>query len=441
MNKPFLLFQGPVRSRSGYGEHTRDLIISLASMGKYDIKIAPTRWGDCPETGLDLSNPEHQTLERLMMSDNKLPKQPDIFINCSVPNEWQPVGKYNIGITAGIETTACDPTWIEGCNRMDLIIVPSKHSRDVIRNSVYDKLDNTTKKKIGDLQLEKPIEVLFEGLDTVVYKKFSDPIKSIDDQLKNVEEEFCFLYVGHWLYGKMGHDRKDTGMLITTFCNTFAGKESRPALVLKSSTATFSIMDRNILLEKIKGIRAQVGDGCPNVYLLHGDLTNEEMNGLYNHPKVKVHISFTKGEGFGRPLLEATVSEKPVIASAWSGQLDFLHPKYSTLLPGQLKEVHRSAMWKGVINGGTQWFYVDYQMAEKVLRDVYTSYESYIPGAIKQAEHSLSNFSMSKMTEIFTQIIHKYITIQLVPEEVSVKLPNLKKVNAPRLNLPKLKKV
>ena len=130
-NKPFLLFQGPVRSRSGYGDHTRDLIKSLIDIDLFDIKIAATMWGTCPETELNENTPINSLLKSMILDTNQLPKQPDIYINCSIPNEWQKVGKYNIGITAGIETTICDPTWIEGCNRMDLVIVPSHHSKNV----------------------------------------------------------------------------------------------------------------------------------------------------------------------------------------------------------------------------------------------------------------------------------------------------------------------
>ena len=145
--KPLLLFQGPARSRSGYGDHTRDLILSLIDMNKFDIKIAPTKWGDCPETGLE-GHLNRSTLEGLFMKSNQLESQPDVFINCSVPNEFQPVGKYNIGITAGIETTICDPSWIEGCNRMDLIIVPSHHSKNVFLNTKFDKWIIIQKKKL-----------------------------------------------------------------------------------------------------------------------------------------------------------------------------------------------------------------------------------------------------------------------------------------------------
>ena len=295
-----LLFQGPVRSRSGYGDHTRDLIMSLIDMDKFDLHIAATKWGDCPETGLS-GIPDRAKLESRIMTSNQLNKQPDIYINCSVPNEFEPIGKYNIGITAGIETTICDASWIIGCNKMDLIIVPSQHSKDVFESTVYDKMDDRTKAKIGSVKVEKPIEVLFEGADLSIFKQLNGVDNtSVDQELNSIEEDFNFLYVGHWLDGKLGHDRKDTGMLIKTFCTAFSGAKVKPALILKTSSATFSILDRKRIYEKIQGITSQIND-APNVYLLHGDLTTEEMNGLYNHSKIKAHISFTKGEGFGRP--------------------------------------------------------------------------------------------------------------------------------------------
>ena len=99
------------------------------------------------------------------------------------------------------------------------------------------------------------------------------------------------------------------------------------------------------------------------MYLLHGDLTEKEMASLYNHPKVKVHVSFTKGEGFGRPLLEASLSGKPVIAPGWSGHLDFLDPNDSILLGGHLNDVHDSAIWDKVIIKGSKWFDIDPNMA------------------------------------------------------------------------------
>ena len=441
--KPFLLFQGPVKSRSGYGDHTRDLLKSLISMDIFDIKIAATIWGTCPETELNENTPINNQLKSMILTTNQLPKQPDVYVNCSIPNEWQPVGKFNIGITAGIETTIADPSWIEGCNRMDLVIVPSHHAKNVFLSSKYDQINNKTNQKTGELKIQKPIEVLFEGADTNIFRQLSKPQETVDHELKNISESFCFLYVGHWLDGKLGHDRKDTGMLVKTFLQSFQNKKNAPALILKTSSATFSIIDRNIILKKVNDIKKGMSGKLPNVYVLHGDLTPEEMNGLYNHPKVKAHISFTKGEGFGRPLLEASISGKPVIASGWSGHIDFLDRDNSVMLPGQLKEVHKSARWKGVINEGSSWFYVDYPNAQRIIRDVYKSYKNYLPGARKQAYKSRTNFSLEKMTEVFTSIVKKYVNTSPAPQQVQLNLPKLKKTSAeaPKINLPKLKRV
>ena len=191
---------------------------------------------------------------------------------------------------------------------------------------------------------------------------------TINDTLNNINEQFAFLFVGHWLQGSPGHDRKDIHTLIDTFCKTFKNRQIKPALILKTSGASFSVVDRNTMTQKINSVLEKYGKSGPSVYLLHGDLTPEEMNSLYNHPKVKAHISFTKGEGFGRPLLEASVSQKPVIATNWSGHVDFL--KHSILLPGEVKQVHKSAIWKDVIVPESGWFYVNQNYASKIMKDV-----------------------------------------------------------------------
>jgi len=130
--------------------------------------------------------------------------------------------------------------------------------------------------------------------------------------------------------------------MIKTFCDTFKGKAKKPALFLKTSGASYSIIDREEILQKIRAIRTN--DSLPNVYLLHGSITDDEMNGLYNHKKVKAMVSFTHGEGYGRPFAEFAVSEKPIITSNWSGHVDFLDKEYSILLPGELKQIDSSVV-------------------------------------------------------------------------------------------------
>ena len=289
MSKPLLLFQAPIATRSGYGSHSRDLVRSIIKSNKYDLHIVSMPWGDCPMNALDQTK-DKNIIDKIMRTP-ELPRQPEIFIQVSVPNEFQKVGKYNIGITAGIETTMCSAEWLEGLNRMDLNIVPSNHSKKVFEEAEYTAKDQRGN-IVNTLKSTKPLEVLFEGADTDIYKKTDDIPSTINDELDKIDNDFCFLYVGHWLRGDLGQDRKDTGMLVKVFLETFKNQKNPPGLIMKTSGATFSIIDKYALLGKVNAIRKTIEGAktLPNIHILHGDLTDEEMNGLYNHPKVKVHI-------------------------------------------------------------------------------------------------------------------------------------------------------
>lgn len=261
-------------------------------------------------------------------------------------------------------------------------------------------------------------------------KKIKKSESEIYQILESIEEDFLFEFTGHWLQGAIGQDRKDVGMLIKTFLETFKGKGKKPGLILKTSSATYSIMDREEILEKINQIRAHVGDSdLPNIYLLHGELTDEEINELYNHPKVKAHVTFTKGEGYGRPLLEASVSQKPVIAPAYSGHLDFLDKEMSVLLPGQLTQIHPSAVVQNMLIPESSWFTVDYKKAADVLEDIFKNSKKYSEGAKRQSYRSRTEFSLEKMGEKLIELIDDKI-----PKPIQLKLPSLKRIDLPKLH-------
>lgn len=430
--RPNLVISCPASSRSGYGDHSRDLIRSLISLDKFNVQVLDQVWGNCPRNALNQKTDQ----DIISRCTNQLQSQPDVWIQVTVPNEFQPVGKYNIGITAGMETDAVSAPWIEGCNRMNLVIVPSKHSKDVFEKSTYDRQDKQSGQVVGQLKVTTPIEVLFEGLDLSIFNKVLDKSKlpaTIVNSIDEIPEEFCYLFVGHWLKGDMGHDRKDVGSVVQTFLHAFKGKASRnqPALILKTSTAGFSVIDREDMLSKINAIKKTIGTiNLPKIYLLHGDLTSDEMNGLYNHPKVKSMISFTHGEGFGRPLLEFSVTGKPVIASNWSGHTDFLD-KYGVGLPGELKQVHQSAVWENVIIPESKWYYVNHGYAAGVLKDVVANYKKYLETSRKQTQYVKDNFTLEHMNSLFASIIDSN-----VPE-----FPEEKELVLPKLKLPKLEKV
>ena len=237
MSKPFMFIQAPVATRSGYGSHARDICRALIKMDKFDIKIASLNWGNTPMNALNDQDPNDKIIIDKLFRDNNLTKQPDIGVEIRIPNEYQCIGKFNIGITAGIETTLVSPKWVEGCNRVNLNIVPSEHSKLVFEETSYSRTDERTKQPGPPLKLEKPMEVLFEGADTNIYKKTNEIPLSLHRELDSIKEDYNFLYVGHWLKGDFGHDRKDTGMLIKVFLETFKNLDNPPGLILKTSGA------------------------------------------------------------------------------------------------------------------------------------------------------------------------------------------------------------
>ena len=429
-NKPTCAIVAPVATVSGYGSRSRDLIRAIIALDKYQVQIISTRWGGTPINALT-QGVDDDLISRLVP---QLTSKPDIFIQISVPNEFQPIGNYNIGVTAGIETTMCSSDWLIGANKMDLIIVPSEHSKNVFTATKYDQINANTKVKEGLLELVKSIQVLFEGVDTSVYNKTSELSKTVVNELASIPEQFAFLYVGHWMQGDMGEDRKNVGMLIQTFLEAFKNVTDAPALILKSSGGTFSHMDRLDILKKIALIRDSVkARRLPNIYLLHGDMNESEMNSLYMHPKVKAHVSLTKGEGYGRPLAEAAMSGKPIIATAWSGHVDFLNKDFVTLIPGQLTNVHPSAAWDKVILQESQWFTADYGYFIGVLKDVYKNYNTYLEKSRKMPKYMKDNFSWELMKNKLAEILQQ---VPEFPKMQTLKLPQLKKIE-----LPKLKKI
>lgn len=428
--KQLCVISCPIDTHSGYGARSRDFFKALYELkvDEWDFQILPQRWGVTPWGYLD-SEKDWTWVKKFLNTTGQLPKQPDVWIQITVPNEFQPVGKFNIGMTAGIETTICDGSWIEGLNRMNINLVSSLHSKNVFEQCKFEKRDQAGK-VVSQIQLEKPIEVLFEGVDISKYFHIEDnevPKSDVTEALDAISENFCFLFVGHWLQGEIGEDRKNVGLMLKSFLETFQNKKEKPALILKTSGAGASIMDREEILKKIDAIRSSVGENLPNVYLIHGELSDEEMNHLYNHKKVKAMYNLTKGEGFGRPILEFAMVKKPIIVSAWSGQMDFLKPDFTCLVGGELKPIHPSAVVPTIILKEAQWFSPNMTQAKSYLKDVFEHYKSYKDLAKQQSHRCKTTFNLDKMKELLK------VYMEVVPKQVQIQLPKFKKIELPKL--------
>ena len=424
--KPLCVVSCPIDTFSGYGARSRDFVRALIQLkdSEWDIKIIPQKWGDTPWNFL----PKDDPLRKRAIFDLK--QQPDIWFQITVPNEFNPIGKYNVGVSAGIETNIFPSEFIDGMNRMDLNLLSSNHSKNIALLTKFEKRDKNTNQLVGELRVEKPCEVLFEGLDLKTYSK--SPLKT--NMLKEIKEEFCFLYTGGWLPGNFGEDRKNVATLIRTFLQTFntpSGK--KPALILKTNQVNYSLLDKTSVLKMINNIKNQVTGQLPNIYLLHGEMTDSEINQLNNEPKVKAFVSFTKGEGFGRPLLESAITGKPTIVSNWSGHIDFIKPDYNILIGGDLKPVHESAANKFLLKE-SQWFNINTDIAGRAMKDLFKNYKKYFKDSRKQTQYIKDNWSLDKMAEKLNNILPK---IDSSPQQMGLKLPKLNK----KIKLPKLKKI
>ncbi len=420
--KPSFVISSPFDTYSGYGARSRDVIKAIIATEKYDVKLLSQRWGNTP-FGFCKDNPEWESLLELVIP-MPLTEQPEIWAQITVPNEFQPVGKYNIGITAGIETTLVPGEWIEGCNRMNLILTSSEHSKNSFIKSEFEKRNET--QLLGKIKLETPIEVLFEGANLDIYKTLNTPMTNDDlfKSIDSIQESFAYLFVGHWMEGNLGEDRKNVGLLVKAFLETFKNKKKRPALILKTSHIGASHMDRDSILNKIKAIKETVkSNDLPNIYLIHGDFSDTEMNEIYNHRKIKAMISLTKGEGFGRPLLEFSLSKKPIIVSGWSGHMDFLNPEYNIVIGGNLTKVHESVKNQFLLPDA-EWFSPDHGSIGGAFQSVFKDYKKYQQLGKRQGYHSKENFSWDNMKNLLSSLLEK--NIPEFPKEISLELPKLK---------------
>ena len=433
--KPLFIVTAPVATRSGYGAHSRDIVRALIDIGKWEVKVQPVRWGSTPQNALRMNNPNDLKIINSIIKDgSEITRQPDIHLHLVVPNEFNPFAKFNIGMTAGLETTLIPQDWIEGYNRMDLNLLSSVHGKDSTIQTVMKNAQTGQ-----ELKVVKPIDVVFEGADTDVYKV----TKQIDAKLKStfnqIKENWNFLFVGHWLQGNLGEDRKDVGTLVSNFLQAFKGKKGT-GLIMKTSGATPSEIDKHELMRKINIIKEGSGiaeKDMPNIYILSGDFTDEEMNMIYNHPKVKAHITYTHGEGFGRPLLEASLSEKPIIAPNWSGHIDFLNPKQTILLPGKLDAVPQGGLQEGIWQNGMGWFYVDQSAGISAMVEMRNNYKTYKHRAKIQAMANRGKFSYNAMVKKLDSVLSEHL-----PEFTETVQPQLPQMDKPgELKLPKLEKV
>ena len=404
-----IFVKGPVLSQSGYGEQARFALRALRSREDlFDVYVQPIPWG---KTGWVWNDVEFRAWldERITDTQIQLQQrilQPDISLQITIPNEFEKLCPVNIGYTAGIETTKCSPQWLPKCNDMDKVLVVSNHAKTSIVNTVAEATNNQTGEKFP-YRCETPVEVVWETTP----RHEPEEIEGLD-----LEYENNFLMVS-----QLG-PRKNFENSLTWWVEEYVDQEV--GLVVKTNFKNNSVGDFTQVEGHISSLLSKYKDRKCKVYLLHGDLTSGQMTGLYRHPKVKALINISHGEGFGLPLFEAAREGLPIIATGWSGQLDFLHHEgkdYFQSVDYTLQPVQPQAHWPGVIEADSMWAFSDQGSYKMTLRKTLKNLDECQETAGELQALLVDKFNDAKLFEGFvTSIYGEEVNIDQMLEDLNL---------------------
>lgn len=413
MNKLLVHVRAPVLTLSGYGVHSRQIMDFLLSDSRFEVFLESINWGGCAYIHNDPRLNEYYKCILKFQRAKEQNTKFDLSIHVSIPNEFQRTSQFNIGVTAGIEVDRITRKWVEKCNEMDLIIVPSKFSKNVLTGTVYEWM-NPQNGQRGEFRIIKPVEIIPEWFEELL---------EVPNLNLSFDTEINFLHVGQWgNKGTFGEDRKNIADLIRLFYSTFKDN-SKIGLVLKANIINNSEEDFFHIQKRLTEIKSNFKDAKCKLYLIHDTLTPEQMWSLYKHPQIKAFVSLTHGEGYGLPLLEAAAAGLPVIATDWSGHVDFLRKKHGYIpLEYDLVEIPECQVWDEVIDKGSRWAKVRDENVIKRLRKFADSPTLIIKEARKNIEWLNKNFSKKVILNKWKEFFDKLISV----EEPS---SNSKKVN------------
>lgn len=417
----------PFLTLSGYGRRSLDVLRSLIELkwDEWDFHIASLRWGNSPYITLDTSDPINAKIMSCVHPIQEvLSQQAEIGFFCTVPSELinARIARFQILFTAGIETTLCSSDFIKGYNSMDLVITSSEHAMSVFKGTVWNE-NNEKGEIISTLKINKPGKVLIEGIDVEKY----NPKNQQEFELPEVEEDWNFLVSGMLLPGDFtdpyGHDRKNILTTIKVFLETFKDRKVRPGLIIKTNCGNYSYADQELVIKRINQVKASVSGNLPNIYLIHGQLTDEELIGLYQSDKVKAMLSVAS-EGWGRiPLEFSCASSKPLVAAPYGGSLDFINKDYVLMVGGSLQNVHPSTCNEFLLKE-SQIFYPDINQLSGAMMELYTNEDKWVENGKRQGHFSRSNFSVGVMKDKLGEILNE--TVPTFSKPLPIVMPTLK---------------
>lgn len=405
-----IIINAPVDTFSGYGSRARDFLKQFIDIydDRFNIFIQSTGWGHTPVGFLKTNREKWKTIiDRIETQDTIKNLDKDIVLHLGTSLEapdWTKDAKLKINVTAGIESSVYAPGWIQGMNYCDVVFFSSKHGKDVALSTSYTHEETGQILKVDTNKVI--LDIIKQGSDETVFtNKYQIINEQLDNQLNSIKQDFCFLVMGNIIQMGVGVDRKDIYNTLLTISKTFENQDKRPAIILKANKVDYSTIDKFSIINDLQTIKNELNI---QIYLLHSQLTDEQVNQLYNHQKVKCLVSFTHGQGYGRPLQEFAFTGKPVIVSNWSGLTDFMKYPHILLKGGLEKILHNNQMFVK----GSMWFNVDYEYAKLKLKQVYQAYQKYYEKTNKLRQRFIQTNSIQSMKKIIQTKFNNIFTIK-----------------------------
>jgi len=365
-----VLLEAPILTKSGYGEHARLVYAALSQNKKLDIFINPLKWGSCSwETGSDEVEACIKKFRSYEVHCNQTKQKQEysLQVHVGIPNEFEKKAPFSVCVTAGIETDRVSANWLVKTQLgIDKLIVPSEHARFGFVNTGYEVINQANNTKTN-LICSCPVDVIHY------------PVKAIDGPELDVDFETDFNFLQIAMIGP----RKNMEQSIRCFVEEFRDNEN-VGLIIKTSLSKSSIIDRTNTKKQLESYIKTLGEKKCKVYLIHGNLTESEIHSLYTHPKVKAYFTTTHGEGYGLPVFEAAYSALPIVATDWSGHLDFLSgnhkgksKKLFAKIDCDIKTVQPQAVWGDLIIKESRWAFPKDNSVKTQLANVYKNHGMY----------------------------------------------------------------
>lgn len=320
----------PIRSRMGYAELGRILVNQLVQAGHAvtvrEMDIG-TEDGDYGQLGAQAQRLVGDDAGAEVNIINMLPILYDA-------NRLE--GARNIGYSM-FEADRIPADWVDACNRMDAIWVPSQWVAGVYRAS----------------GVEVPIHVVgIDAAPTPVAVPAEGPLR--------------LLSVFQW------SARKNPTGLLRAFCAAFDGDKD-VVLTLKVHRQTDAAASREFVNHAIgqRLSRLRPRHSLPRIEIATDNFSDAQMREL--QASCHAFVSLAHGEGWGLGAWDATLAGKPVIHTAWSSPVEFVHPQ--GLVAASTSPVYGMSDFVPFYDQGMNWGEPRLDDAITKLRDLRANYD------------------------------------------------------------------